>query len=761
MKTKKRILTAILFGLEAFILIGLAAAFVHAGKHSKEFAIPLDSFHSDYTDYENGSWSIPEGILPEGNQVIFLSGPYIELPAGHYRVGINYRAGSDQSFGPYAVNDVDEKSAYLKSGIALLGKNQTYVSTRFRTTGDLDNFEVRVLYDGKGALSIEGITVSSDPSFLSAWFIGLFLLFLILDLILLSFDFLKAHKRTVLILCGIGLLSCLPLFMPGFHLGHDTTYHLLRIDGIAEELRNRQFPVRIHSLWIDGYGFPVSVYYGDLLLYFPALLRLFGFPLMTAYKAYVCFVNLSTVLISWLCFRKMKLSENAAFMMTLAYVTAAYRLCNVYVRSALGEITAMMFIPLVVLSIWLIYADAEESLCRKRNSLLLALGMSGLVTCHALSTEMTVVTLSLVCIILWKKTFRLNTLRTFALAVLQTLLYTAYFWIPFLDYYRNVDARINVHDRILTIQTAGAYPAQFFSFFQDVFGSGNVSTMQVSWRLVMTPGPLLMGTLLLSLLLILKGCKDRIICFLSLLSLFFLFVATDLFPWNFLAMHTSVGNFLSQVEFPWRYIGMAGILLTVLTGYLFEKLPELSLSGNAKRMLPLTAVVLGIGYSIFFLSSYCGGAELADYYDTAELDRYMISTGEYCRNGCHTHILDNQLSVEGDVEANLTGRKGMSLYLHADTGNEGGIVTLPLFHYKGFHVTDDQGNEYQIFDGNNCQIAFELPDHFSGELSAFFREPFSWRIAELVSLLSWIALIILLLKAGFSSARPASSGAEK
>ncbi|MCR5485945.1 MAG: hypothetical protein K6F35_00290 [Lachnospiraceae bacterium] len=752
MKPNKTLALCALILSEAVILFLLLLSFLHAKRNPSEIPVPLEDMHSDYAECRDGSFAIAEGVLPAGNQVIFLQGPGMELKKGHYRANVRYRAGSDQSFGPWAVNAAEEKSAYLKSGIVLMGKNQTFVSSRFWVTEDIPNFEVRVLYDGNGSLAVDEITITADPSYLSARFLLLFLLFAGADLLVLFFPILRKHKETLLVLSGIVLLVSLPLFLPGFHKGHDTVFHLLRIDGIAEELRNGQFPVRMPSVWIDGYGFPVSIFYGELLLYFPALLRLFGVPLMASYKAYVLFVNIGTVLLSYFCFLRMKLGRNTAFLMTLAYSAAAYRLVNVYVRSALGESTAMMFMPLVILAFWRIYADPEESVHWKKNALCLALGMSGIVTCHVLSTEMTALCLLLLCLIFIRKTIQWNTLRTLLLAVLETLLLTAAFWVPFLDYYLNVDIRITHHEQTLAIQTAGAYPAQYFAFFQDAFGSGNVSTYQPGWRLAMTPGALLMCCLILALFLFALGFRDRKAALFTALSVLFLYIASDVFPWNFLAKHTLIGNVLSQVEFPWRYVGLAGVFLTLLAGILLHEAGCLPIPDRARTALPAAAMILGISYALFFLSNYCDGAEIVDYYDTAELDRYMISTGEYCRNGSHTHILDNQVHASDGIEAYVISRKGTGMTVHAEALEEG-TVTLPVFNYKGCRLTDPAGQETAIMDGDNCQVSFMLPKGSSGDYTLRFVEPASWRLAELISLLSLLGLLILSVRSIRSSHR--------
>ena len=73
-----------------------------------------------------------------------------------------------------------------------------------------------------------------------------------------------------------------------------------------------QFPVRIQPGWLDGYGYVVSVFYGDIFMYFPAFLRVVGFSLEEAYKTYLGIVNIATVFISFYAFKKITRDDVAA-----------------------------------------------------------------------------------------------------------------------------------------------------------------------------------------------------------------------------------------------------------------------------------------------------------------------------------------------------------------------------------------------------------------------------------------------------------------
>ena len=113
--------------------------------------------------------------------------------------------------------------------------------------------------------------------------------------------------------------------MPYLIWGVDLWFHLLRIEGVAQGLRAGQFPVRIQPDWMNGYGYPVSVFYGDGVLGIAELLRWIGFPLQTAYKVYVYVISFGTFMTAWYAFRRLFGEEKIALTGAAIYVLAPYR----------------------------------------------------------------------------------------------------------------------------------------------------------------------------------------------------------------------------------------------------------------------------------------------------------------------------------------------------------------------------------------------------------------------------------------------------
>ena len=377
-------------------------------------------------------------------------------------------------------------------------------------------------------------------------------------------------RKKVLWLVFIVALVCLPLAAPGIEgrWGQDLGFHLMRIEGIAEGLENGVFPVKMQGLWMEGYGYPVSVYYGDFLLYIPALLRLCGVPVVAAYKIFVALVNLGTGLLALYSFRKIFGDDRVALVCAAAYLTAGYRLLNLYVRAAAGEYCAMMFLPLLAAAVWEIYRGKPAGI-RERFSMatLLALALSGLIGTHLLTTEMAGVVLLIVGLIFWKRTFSREVFPTLALACGETALLNLYFLVPFLDYYLHVPVYLNrVMEGVKQIQEDGASLFQLLAFWASPFQRGDAST-----HLIATPGPLLLAVPVVGLILLFRRKLTRQTLLFWLGSLGLLLVSTCYFPWDFLAESSRVGQFLAQVQFPWRYVGPAALFLTLTLGSLFTR----------------------------------------------------------------------------------------------------------------------------------------------------------------------------------------------
>lgn len=458
-------------------------------------------------------------------------------------------------------------------------------------------------------------------------------------------------------------------------------------------------------------------------------------------------------------------SRKTGAFLTLVYMTASYRLVDVYVRSAVGEYCAFLFFPLIALGVWRIYTTKNKSIRENiQNGLILAVGMSGVITAHVLSSEMIAVALAVIFILTIRKSIQWNSLRTWLIGVAGTLLLSAFFIVPFLDYYKNVPVEVTsdiADNTAFRIQGSGLAWGEYFAFFNNPFGESS--------QLLCTGGIVLMGALILALMAWVKRLASAQVKVLSIASLCMLLMASNLFPWDGLSYHFKLFVMLSQVQFPWRYVALAIIVQTVLLGCVVsEHLPErlwksMTACGKEKPLhesavRPSFVIAVCSVISIFmmfsFLSFYADNANRTIYYDTMNLDIHNIMGAEYIRtvkdgdhyNLIHTEDYTGRFAASGDAAIEVLDRRGTDFDITCTVGSEPVTVTAPETNYKGFVVYDDQGNYYKINDDDDAIITFDLPAGFSGNIHIRFRDLWHWDAAMAVSALTAVGTCVFFVR---------------
>lgn len=84
----------------------------------------------------------------------------------------------------------------------------------------------------------------------------------------------------------------------------------------------------------------------------------------------------------------------------------------------------------------------------------------------------------------------------------------------------------------------------------------------------------------------------------------------------------------------------------------------------------------------FFVSSYIDGAQLREFFDSAELDTQYIGNEEYIRVGTDVSNLQYEIRGTNVEKLKIRKRSGNSMNIYCETSGEAGEVILPMFHYK-------------------------------------------------------------------------------
>ncbi|MDE7206053.1 MAG: hypothetical protein K2N90_02650 [Lachnospiraceae bacterium] len=698
--------------------------------------IDMDEMSGSMVTDDDGS-----KYLNSGSSGYALYGPYMTLYKGYYTIDVDYSTDNDCTFNVHS----NAFSDYIEAGDIVLKPQSTHKSFNIRLKDEVDDLELRVKYNGYGTLRVNSITITENTVGIRTSSFLAFAIVIFLTTCYLYREKIAQNKFTLAALAAITFLSCAPEMAQGMCTGHDGTFHLFRIEGLAEGLRLGEFPVRMQSNWMEGYGYPVSIYYGDILLYIPALLRIIGFSVTQSYKAYLFLINLGTTLAAYVCFQKIVKNSRVALYGTAGYVFATYRLTNVYVRLAVGEYSAIMFLPLVLLAVYRIYTeDAAELRKYMKNAVLLAVGMTGLVQTHLISVATVSLIIAFVCIVMFRKTLRKNTLIVYASAVAMTVAINLFFLVPFMDYSKNVPVEVlNDSEEAVaeTIQGAGAYISQYFMLYQRAFGASGTN---IGDRMAITPGIVLMAVLFVGIYFCIKY-QDKSIRFMTLMSVLLLWMASNLFPWNFIINHVPLMGWISKIQFPWRFLPVAQLFLSLLLCMLFLKIKE-----ERREHVELALLVLLIVTTAQMFSGVTQQRSHVEKYDTAGIDSFSLVNGEYVREGTKTKWFDGKVRTNNAEIIEDYTKQGKYAIIECETldGEDGAWVELPILNYKNYVAYGEKGIRLNIADGENNVIRVMLPSGYSGGVVVTYEIPLSYKVADIFSFITVaaIAAIMILLK---------------
>ncbi len=516
------------------------------------------------------------------------------------------------------------------------------------------------------------------------------------------------------------------LIVPNYRDTGDLGYHINRILALSTELRHGVFPVRISSYWLEGNGYPSSIFYGDILLYIPAILVMLGMNVFKAYSVFILLINVITLIVTFFCMKGIFVDGYLSLLLALSYVVSPYRLSDVFFRHAVGEYCAMIFIPLVFFALYRIYTNNLDYV---RSSVILAIGMTGIIKTHLLTFEMTVFSIALICILYFNQTVQYHTIKTYILSIIFTIGLSLDFVVPFLDYFINCDTNIseNLNDGSLELYYGSVTPAEFCELFYGAAG--------ISFSL----GFLLTIALIITFILLLKKEFDSRLGRAFLFLIIILLLSSILFPWDYLSKHFIFFKVLSAIRLPYRFICIALIPATFLLGKCLIRIIEL---GNSRRILLIICFAIQmLAYGIYIYGYYTNNKSNDIGFDINSND---IGSGEeYLIYETNIHDL-NDVHVADNCQVKLIEDKGLYKCYSIKVQKGSGYITIPVLNYRYYKLTSNNGEIIEIMNSDNNQISFTLPAHFDGEIVLEFCEPLFWKIADWIAVFTLIIIIYLI-----------------
>lgn len=567
------------------------------------------------------------------------------------------------------------------------------------------------------------------------------------------------NKKVWLLYTLCMLVVSIPVLNDFLIRGHDIYFHLMRIEGLTQGLRDGQFPVRIQPLWYHDYGYAVSVFYGDIFLYIAAFLRMLGFSLQNAYKGYLLCANLAAIAIAGYSFKGIFKSAYIGAFGSVLYTLATYRLSNLYTRGALGEYTGIIFLPLLAYACVLLLDKERNKQKLKKGAYLLGIGMACILQCHILTAELSCIALGIVMLCFLPRVLHKEVIAAGIKAVGIAVGLSTWFLVPFLDYMLSGKFNINhIQTDDIMIQRQGVVLSQVFALFDHAVGE----SLDISAG---TRGDFAQGTGLALALAI----PCFVVCFVigyrrkkqqsgsqgveklmitaAMISTAAVGMSSAYFPWDTLCrLSTAVKFFIVKIQFPWRFTGIANLGLVVLWCSIIAMLWRLH-GKRAALGLSFVVMLLSVVSAGYFISDLFQRAQRIEVQTILDMDTEVASGDEYLIEGTALEALE-EMDYRGEegLEVSDYQKQGTTIQLHVkNTTSITKAIELPLLYYDGYQATIEASNQakekLQVSSGTNHVVRVEIKAEAEGDIEISFRGKWYWRAAELLSLLIMLWLM--------------------
>lgn len=772
--TERRCARIVILAVEILLIIKMLLSFLQPRIACSFFIEDMQSSGAIEVELNGKGWYVDNSI--DLNETTFLQTLPMNLTKGVYKIVIHHQIDGDGT----NVNFLSDNITYrLIAGRQNLKLNCDQKSTEYEIylSESQENFKINFDFTGDGYAWISSVDIMQLWNMERLTALYTIIIIGVLEIawrgyakkkfekILLKESFVKSIMTGLLISIPVGI-STLPCFSYYLLDGFDLNFHLMRIEGIAEAIKSGSFPARIQTNWLNGYGYPVSIFYGDGLLYIPAFFRMIGMSLQNAYKCYIFLMNAITAVTMYLAARGMTKSRKMAILASYLYLLLPYRLSCIYTRAGVGEYSAMAFFPLIV---WGLYRVCETDTKAKEWKyvwIIPTIGFTGVIESHLLSTILVGLFTVICCIILFKKTLEKTRFIALMKVVAATVAANALYLIPILDYMQK-EYRVMNNAQEAQIQTQGAFISQIFSIMPVGEGISlsvtenlsNVNEIVLSLGIVPWIGVVALGIyFVLSMrrkaLNLEKYHGTNAIYMLLVMALVSTWMSSMAFPWDALTEKMGVFKVIfTSLQFPWRYLSIASVLMVlgiVLTfnSELVKKdlFCEFHIEKIYLDILSVCLVVLVVLSAGTFTSNLITEGEYKYIIAGCDLDTTKIQGAEYIPAGVSEGAL-MELSVPesrgADIDEYHSDARDCVLTISKVMAN--GNISVPRIYYDGYAVKlDGKNGWFDCYSDDLGRVCFDLPQGYEGQAIVRFREPWYWRVSEVVSIITIVEMLYIL-----------------
>ena len=553
-------------------------------------------------------------------------------------------------------------------------------------------------------------------------------------------------KKYYLFIVLICILISAPLFAKGFFKTHDGNFHLNRIMGTIESIKDGQLLTKIIPNFVNGFGYGSNIFYPPISCYLPIILSILtlgnilkSFKLMILISIIMSAINMFNFILD------VTKSKKAAILVCLIYITVPYRLIDIYVRMAIGEILAFAFIPLVFHGLYnIIY-------CEGKKSYLLIIGAAGILLSHTISTLLIIITALIYILLNMEKIIKnkkiVNTLIISCIIIIGLV---AFFYLPLFEAMMSSEYYVEYYDNKINLAAHSSYLYELLmgkmnnNYLFTIFSENKLNSeicltigLPILIALIFTPFIFKkirneFKSLYISTLII--GCISAI-------------ATTTIFPWEFFQ-----DTILGYIQFPMRMFIITCPTLSIIAGINIYLLLD-----DKKRLQDILILILIIviyiqpiinlvNFDINYNNDYA--SEIEDISTLNTMNSKNCSEFEYlpinAKENFFSYIKsrdNNAVLLSGEASIQEQVKDGTTFTAIINNAMQDSVIELPYIYYKGY-VCKLNNDYIEVVESENGMVCINIPKGFEGKITVKYRGTILSYVSLSISILTLILCII-------------------
>ncbi len=549
---------------------------------------------------------------------------------------------------------------------------------------------------------------------------------------------LSEYARVIAVAMLLAFLSCARYLNNIIFYSHDAGYHLNRIMQISDGLSRGVFPILIHSGLLKGLGYANPLFYPELFLYIPSIIMsASNIHVLTAYKIFLVIISFFTFISMHYVTKRIFKSNEIAYLSGILYTFSLYRLTDIYVRGALGELIAFVFVPLLIYGLYnVIFEDSKKWYY-------ICFGFWGLINSHVLSFIIMIPVVMAFCILnvdiilKYKRIF----FRLLVAACISILLCIGFIG-PMLEQKTIGIYKVDVHDADTAnalYERANSLSMTFSSSVKSGFAVDS-STRDDG----MSSGIGLVLIALACCIIFRKGisykdCRFEIQSI--VIGLIVLVMTTKLFPWKAL-------GFLSLIQFPYRLNIIPTVLFSIVGAKNIYEMFE-----NKKDACVIFSMLMVVfsGYMISNININFNPEKATSFEDLVSIEKGAdreVGNAEYIPVTANENSDDLTLYNIHEKNVSIPFTQNGSTIEFEYLKNENDFeVNIPLIYYKGYkaNIMDNDGNMTDlevVHNEENGHVLLKGDKSLEGKVVVEYKMTTIQKVCYFISSVTMIFMII-------------------